>query len=72
LLTVTLTVPDAAAGAVAVIHPTDCTVKLAAIDPKSTPVAPVKPDPVRFTTTPPTVLPDVMLNALSVGAEAAE
>ena len=71
VVTTTSTVPEACGGAVAVIQPSDWTVKLAAVPPNVTPVAPVKPEPVTLTTVPPEALPEVRLRAVTDGAEAA-
>ena len=69
VVTRTLTVPAAPAGAVAVMEVALLTVKLvAAVTPKVTPVAPVKSVPVSVTTVPPAVLPLLGATAVTVGA----
>ena len=69
VMTVTSTVPGACAGEVAVIWVAETTVKLeAAVAPKWTAVAPVKPVPVMVTEVPPAVGPVVGATELTVGA----
>jgi hypothetical protein len=59
VVTVTSTMPDPA-GETAVTSVSETTLKLVAtVDPKLTPVAPVKPEPVMVTDVPPAVGPDV-------------
>src|SRR5579872_2666628 len=70
LLTVTSTVPRAAAGAVARIAPSDWIVKLvAATEPNLTPVALRKPLPKIVICWPPVVTPLCALKPTTVGAE---
>jgi hypothetical protein len=72
VVTVTSMVPEASAGATAVIAVSDTIVKLvAAVAPNVTALAPVKFVPVIVTTLPPLTDPSVALTALTVGAEAA-
>ncbi len=67
----TSTVPLASAGAVATMLPSARTMKSSAgTDPKLTPVAPVKWLPLMVVTTPPAVVPLVMLSPLTDGAVA--
>ena len=69
VVTVTFTVPALAAGDVAVIWVPLSTLKLAAaVPPKLTAVAPVKPVPVRTTVVPPVVGPPVGDSPVTVGA----
>ncbi len=71
VVTVTSTAPAVPAGAVAVREVADTTVKpVAAVDPKVTAVAPVKPVPVTVTLVPPAVGPEPGANAVTVGAAA--
>lgn len=68
----TSTVPADSAGLTAVIDVSLFTVSdLAAVVPKSTPVAPVKPVPVMVTEVPPAVDPDDGLTPVTVGADGA-
>ena len=69
VVTVTSTVPAASAGSVAVICvPAELTATLvAALVPKSTSVAPLKPVPVMVTTTPPARVPANGLTSVTVG-----
>ena len=69
--TVTLTVPAAWAGAAAVIQVAERTVNGTESVPNFTSVAPAKLVPVRLTTTPPAVLPEVRLRLDRVGVAAA-
>jgi hypothetical protein len=67
-VTVTSTVAAEWVGVVAVIFVDDTTVNVvAAVDPSFTAVAPVKPDPVRVTTVPPVVVPEVGETAVTAG-----
>ena len=69
LVTVTSTVPADSAGLVAVICVAELTVKLlAAMVPKSTAVAPVKPVPVIVTDVPPAAGPAAGLTPVTAGA----
>lgn len=65
--TVALTAPAACAGAVATMVVLLVTVKVAALPPKATAVAPVKPLPVSVTAVPPAVGPPVGLRLVMVG-----
>ena len=68
LVTVTSIVPEVPAGEVAVIEPSSLIVNdSAAAEPKSTSVAPVKPDPVIVTEVPPAIGPAVGLMLVTVG-----
>ena len=68
-VTVTSTVPAASAGLVAVICVAETTITLvAAVVPKSTAVAPLKPVPVIVTDVPPADGPAAGLTAVTVGA----
>ncbi|MGA8724369.1 MAG: hypothetical protein WB565_04965, partial [Acidimicrobiales bacterium] len=70
-MTVTLTVAAACAGEVAVIWVSETTVKVeAAVVPKVTAVAAVKPVPVMVTEVPPAVGPEVGATELTVGTGA--
>ncbi len=66
-VTVTSTVPAAAAGTIAVTCVAELIVKLAAALPKWTAVAPLKPEPLIVTEVPPAVVPDVGLRPLTTG-----
>ena len=69
VVTVTLTVPPACAGATAEIWVAELTVKLvAAVPPKDTAVAPVKLVPVIVTCVPPASGPEAGLRPVTVGA----
>ena len=69
VVTVTSTVPAGLAGEVAVIWVFESTVnEAAAVAPKATAVAPVKPVPVMTTDVPPAVGPEVGATELTVGA----
>ena len=69
VVTVTSTVPAPSAGEVAVIDVALLTVKpAAAVPPKLTAVAPVKPVPVIVTDVPPAVVPLFGLTLVTVGA----
>jgi hypothetical protein len=71
LVTITLTVPAACAGVVAVIEVELTTVTLvAAVPPKLTVAPDEKPVPVILTDVPPLVLPEVGEIAVTVGADA--
>src|SRR5207302_514080 len=67
VVTVTSTCPAGAAGEVAVIDVVLLTVKVAAVAPKETPVAPLKFVPEMVTVAPPAVLPVVGLSPLTTG-----
>jgi hypothetical protein len=68
VVTVTSTTP-LPAGATALIHVAEVTVKLlAAAPPKATAVAPVKPVPLIVTVVPPAAGPPVGLSPVTVGA----
>ena len=70
VVTVTLTVPAASAGATApVIEVVEATVQpaVAVVAPKLTTLAPVKLVPVMFTAVPPAVGPSTTLSAVTVG-----
>jgi hypothetical protein len=68
VVTVTSTCPAGAAGEVAVIDVVLLTVKVAAVAPKETPVAPLKFVPEMVTVAPPAVLPVVGLTPVTTGA----
>jgi hypothetical protein len=69
VVTVTSTTPALPAGAVAVIDVLEFTVTpVAALDPKSTAVAPVRSVPVIVTDVPPSVGPDVGDTAVTAGS----
>ena len=68
-MTVTSTVPELPAGEVAVIEPSSLTVNdSAAVEPKSTALAPVKPVPVIVNEVPPDTCPTVGSILVTVGA----
>jgi hypothetical protein len=67
VVTVMSTVPAAPAGAVAEIWLDLLTTNVAAVPPKLTPVAPVKPVPLIVTVVPPVVGPDVGLTLVTDG-----
>ena len=67
VVTVTSTVPATPVGAVAVIWLELFTENVAAVPPKLTPVAPVKPVPLIVTVVPPVVGPDVGLTLVTDG-----
>jgi hypothetical protein len=70
VVTVTSTTPAVPAGLIAVIEVGETTVTpVAALAPKSTAVAPVKPVPVIVTSVPPAVVPEVGLTPETVGGE---
>jgi hypothetical protein len=71
LVTVTWTVPDACAGAQAVIDVSELMTKAALTVPNWTLAVPRKPVPVMLTRVPPAVLPDVVARLLTVGVAAA-
>jgi hypothetical protein len=69
VVTVMSTVPAVSAGLTAVIWVEELTVKLAAaVVPNSTPVAPVRLEPVMTTVVPPAVVPTVGVTPDTVGA----
>jgi hypothetical protein len=73
VVTVMSTVPAVPAGATAVNAVSDSTVKLvAAVVPKLTADAPVKPLPVTVTVVPPAVLPEAGVTAVTAGPAATE
>ena len=70
-MTCTSTTPAAAAGSTAVIWVAEFTVKLAAaMPPKETPLAPVKPVPVMTTEVPPRAEPLAGLRLVTAGGAA--
>jgi len=68
VVTVTSIVPSAPAGAVAVMVVALLTVKVAAVAPKSTAVAPVKLEPVIAIEVAPVLGPELGLTPVTVGA----